>query len=236
MREHNEDGFGVAAERGLFVVADGCGGVSSGERASEIAVQTILNAPITAPRDPIACAIEQASRAILQSTRDNPEARGMGATVAALLLGDGRATLAHVGDCRVGRLVRSTVFHQDREDEIRVSVEWLTQDHLLWRELLRSGASDDAVAQVREQHGTVITRAAGVRDDVDVDVRYHTIGDDPLFILSTDGLHAQVDDARIADVLSHGERSLQARCRELLEASDEAGGYDNATVILVEPR
>jgi protein phosphatase len=42
VRENNEDSFGLAPELNLFVLSDGMGGLESGERASRLAVETVI--------------------------------------------------------------------------------------------------------------------------------------------------------------------------------------------------
>ena len=50
-RAHNEDNFFLLSEENLYVVADGMGGHSSGEVASQIAVETLANFFIDTSRD-----------------------------------------------------------------------------------------------------------------------------------------------------------------------------------------
>src|SRR5687768_8199787 len=103
-REHNEDNFLVDKKLSLFVVADGMGGHASGEVASHIAVHEFRNAletkqsvleqfakgdPAVTTQDVLAVleqGVHAAGFAIFQRGKDEPDKRGMGTTVSALLL------------------------------------------------------------------------------------------------------------------------------------------------------
>ena len=84
-RVENQDSCGfLDTEKGLIaVVCDGMGGGPSGQLASTIAVQKIVeyvvNAPMDMPRtEMVAQAIEYAHQSILAKTAENPALRGMG--------------------------------------------------------------------------------------------------------------------------------------------------------------
>jgi PPM family protein phosphatase len=232
-RSVNEDAFGVDAERGLFVVADGCGGSSSGRAAADIAVKALL-APDDGSgsvSDPLARRIGRANAEVFRRASTDPTQRGMGCAVVALRLArHGPVALAHAGDCRGGRLDEAAV----RGDEPGPpEIAWLTQDHTLQNELRDRVLDPDVLASIPDN---VIVRAVGVSDHIDVDVRYHHAPAEALFILCSDGVHQQVDHHAIARILSDTEVDLAGRCRRLLQASEDAGGSDNATVVLVARR
>lgn len=119
-RSHNEDcaGYRVDGSRGIFVVADGLGGHSSGEVASSLAVNDLVEAWAKTPGaiGPrwLGQAITRANRHIVQEQRKL--GNRMRTTVVALVVEGGSAFWAHVGDSRLyhlrdGRLVSVTADH-----------------------------------------------------------------------------------------------------------------------------
>lgn len=231
-RIDNEDAYGVDAERGLFVVADGCGGFSSGRRASDIVVQATL-APFGAPGEPLVQAMMSANAHIVRRCTEHRDEVGMGATAAALRLDGKRMVVAHVGDCRVGRLDGAMVRRPPYEEP--PELRWLTVDHMLWVDAFNRGVPMDQVAELRALHGNVVVRAIGVEERLDVDARFSELARPTMFILCSDGVHGQVADSTIATSLIEAQRGgdLKAGCAALLSAAEQAGGHDNATVILV---
>jgi protein phosphatase len=234
----NEDAFGVSDDGTWFVVADGCGGRSSGRRASDLAVQCILASdhdsgeqPVVA--DPLAARVLEANDIVFRAARQDPALVGMGCALAALRLRKGHVAIVHVGDCRVGRLGIPFVQRADGNDlpELR----WLTLDHVLWVEAMLAGRSLAEVEEFRSLHGSVIVRAVGAADSLDVEVLYRAVQPGDLFLLCTDGLSAHVPHETITGIL-RSRACLAERCGALLDAAETAGGYDNATVILVETR
>src|ERR1035437_5520491 len=88
IRTNNEDYCAIAAELGLYVLADGMGGARAGERASCLAVDTVAEMLRSAPsRDPQAllAADEEANRRVIEAARSDPSLEGMGTTLVAAL-------------------------------------------------------------------------------------------------------------------------------------------------------
>jgi protein phosphatase len=54
------------------------------------------------------------------------------------------------------------------------------------------------------------------------------------FLLCSDGLFGVVADDRIAEILGVAGVALDAICRRLVEAANEAGGPDNITALVLE--
>jgi serine/threonine protein phosphatase PrpC len=235
----NEDAFGASDDGMLFVVADGCGGRSSGRRASDLAVQCILasehdpNHQSVAVADPLAARVLEANDIVFRAARQDPALVGMGCALVALRLGKGHVAIVHVGDCRVGRLGIPFVQRADGNDH--PELRWLTLDHVLWVEALLAGRPLAEVEEFRSVHGSVIMRAVGVAESLDVEVLYRAVQPGDLFLLCTDGFSAHVPHETITGIL-RSRAGLAERCGALLDAAETAGGYDNATVILVETR
>lgn len=233
-RADNEDACGVSADGTVFVVADGCGGMSSGRRASDLAVQCLTGAPTDGfVSEPLVEGILEANRAVFLDGERNPSRRGMGTTVVALRLGPGRAVIAHVGDCRVGLLGKP--FLQESGAENLPELRWLTLDHRLWIEALLAGRPLVEVEELRGVHETVIMRAVGLTESIPVDAKYVPVEPGMLLLLCTDGLSGQVEHPVISAILRRPD-GLAERCCALIEAAEAAGGHDNTTVMLVEVR
>jgi len=101
VRTNNEDYSRIDPDMGLYVLADGMGGAKAGERASRLAVDTVLESILHAQsRDSQALlvAVEEANRRVLEAAANDPALEGMGTTlVAALEIGDD-LSIASVGD------------------------------------------------------------------------------------------------------------------------------------------
>lgn len=225
-RVDNEDAFGVFESNHVFVVADGCGGRSSGRNAANLTVASFAApSPIKDADldciDPLARAALAANTSIYQQSQTKAETRGQGSALCAIRLSPKMISIVHVGDCRVGRCRKGRF-------------EWLTEDHTLLREVRRSGVSAHELEEVAESHAHVVTRALGTSETVAIDLAYHPLRAGDAYLLCSDGLSAQVSRSEIAELLLGGTRSLAERSVALLEASESAGGQDNATLILLQ--
>ena len=246
-RDHNEDTYLVAdLEHGvpvefegspkelsadahglLFLVADGMGGAASGELASGMAGQVVLNtlraswksngalseeAFAAALRD----ATETANERIHQYAKDNPEHRGMGTTATlAGLFGD-RLFLAQVGDSRA-YLVRSGDARQ------------LTKDQSLMQRLVEAGELTQEEADASDRRN-IILQALGPDAHVTVDLTHQQLRSGDTLILCSDGLSGLVRGEEIARMAGETD-SVEVLCQQLVDLANERGGPDNITVI-----
>lgn len=216
VRGHNEDRHLVRPP--VLAVADGMGGAKAGEVAAGIAV-TSLDALPAAPRPgDLRRAVERANADIRASAAGDSGRAGMGTTVTACMLGDdGRLYVVHVGDSRA---------YLVRDGELRR----LTDDHSVVAELVRGGALTEEQAHHHPQRN-VITRALGASEKVTSDAFQVGVEPGDVVLLCTDGVSAAIGDDAIRAALSDGA-GLDDAARALLAAADEAGGEDNATVVL----
>jgi protein phosphatase len=234
-RSHNEDNFAILAEYGLYVVADGMGGHSSGEIASKMAVDTLEQFFADTSEDPertwpykmdrakgyeenrLITGIKLCNLRIYEQAQRNAKQRGMGTTLAALFAVEDGIYIAHVGDSRVYRI---------RDGRI----ELLTEDHSLLNDYKRmKRLTEEEIANF--PHKNVIVRALGMKDTVKVDTRFESprVGD--VLLLCSDGLCGPVNDQRLLDtVTKYGD--LTAATQRLIETANESGGPDNITCVL----
>jgi protein phosphatase len=229
VRTHNEDRYRVFPEAGLFLVADGMGGRAAGEVAAQMAVDLVAEPFVTRPpedappesgaaRNALVGAIERANREIHQAARRAPGWKGMGTTLAALLVCGRRAAVAHIGDSRVYRL-------RGRR------LDLLTEDHSLWNECVRAGTVDvDHPEEFKLGH--LITRALGTDPAVEVDARLVALEPGDTFLLCSDGLHGTVPHAELLGVLLESERLDDAADR-LVQRANDRGATDNVTAVLI---
>lgn len=224
IREGNEDSY-LCSDR-MYFVADGMGGHSAGEVASDIAVK-VLGAELSrlsnaVSGEQVALAVRQANHAILsESMRDSSKA-GMGTTLTGLAVADPdwtRAIVANVGDSRT---------YLWRHGELRQ----ITKDHSHVQSLVDRGAITRAEARVHHQRNIVL-RAMGIDPTVDVDTFEIEIEEGDRFVVCSDGLVDEADDDEIENTIrsSSGPQDLADR---LVALANENGGRDNITVIVVD--
>lgn len=88
----------------LFMVADGIGGVNSGEVASAMAVTHIAaESARMVDEAGVHAVVNEAHEAIRAAARDNPQHRGMGTTIAGVILTADQLIRFNVGDSRIYR-------------------------------------------------------------------------------------------------------------------------------------
>lgn len=222
-RAHNEDSY--IARAPLFVVADGMGGHSAGDVASDAVVRRLDEAATGPFLD--AEALEQA----LQLATDDIEIAaigtelGVGTTVTGAILTQENDqaffTIFNVGDSRV-YMLDSGVLRQ------------VTVDHSVVQEMVQAGMlhPDDA-----EKHpdSNVITKAIGFGAEPRPD--YWRVPARPglRLLVCSDGLTKEMSATALAAVLAANPDS-EAAATALVTAAVAAGGRDNVTAVVVDVR
>jgi protein phosphatase len=216
-RNNNQDSYVCDESHGLWLVADGVGGLESGEVASAISAYTITTMIFEGH------GVNQSIEAAHQSIRSFAESEAAGVDMAAALVllfekgsfynifwaGDSRAYL--YGD----------------------GLTQLTRDHTYAQSLIDAGDTTVEEAEA-DEHGGHITKALGVRalDAVRADSLAHKWRSGQKILLCSDGLSGYVSDEQIEEVIAAGD-SDEAKIERLIDLALKQGSSDNITAILV---
>ena len=225
-RSSNEDSFLVHDEGSCFLVADGMGGAAAGEIASRIFTETaarcLLQQGDGSETDSVSlvkAVFQTANAQIREHIRSTPEHKGMGCTAELLLFHDAGFVLGHIGDSRTYRMRQGQFVR-------------LTRDHSLVQDQVDQGLISREEAKTHRLRN-VISRAVGVKDELEVDIVRGRYLPGDLFLLCSDGLTDMVSEEFIAHILQN-EEPLITRNKQLIERAKSGGGRDNVTVVLVE--
>ena len=212
----------LAAKGTLVVVADGMGGHSAGEVASQMAADVVSRLYYETRAEPgqaLRRAVEEANRQINEAAAADESKHGMGTTCTALALCGGRAYAAHVGDSRL-YMLRAGQLYQ------------LSEDHSAVNEMVKLGIITKEQARTHEDKN-VILRALGTVAEVEVSVLEPlAVREGDRYLLCSDGLHDLVLEGEIASVLSESE-DIHAAGERLIALAKERGGHDNITVGII---
>jgi protein phosphatase len=241
-RSINEDALLRDDELSFYVVADGVGGHSKGEIASQEAVEQLqmwvlreaaaLRSAFrrTAGGDLEArwevrrlleAGVKSACYMVFGMAEQDPDKRGMSTTISAVLVDDRFCYAAHVGDSRVYRVRGGDVIQ-------------ITEDHTLINYKLKHGLiTPEEAASGKGKN--VITRAVGHKDYVQVDTADIDVRRGDRLLLCTDGLHGYLyTDQDVCELISEGP--LEDCVEAAIALANERGGKDNITAIAVEVR
>ena len=239
VREENEDSIRWFAHSELpfsyIVIADGMGGYSGGALASRIAVDCLAMAfsQMVTPTF-LACtpeqqklmiqatlrkSIRQANHSIIQAKTENPKFAHMGTTLVVAVIWQEQILIAHVGDSRAYLW------------GLRGLVQ-LTRDHSVVQDMIDTGSMTVEEARVSNVRNH-ITRALGVTDDVEPDLRVLNLTESSLLMLCSDGLTEYFDNAEIEYVLATHRPALEC-CYRFIEEANRSGGKDNISVGIIE--
>src|SRR4051794_37439457 len=208
------------AERGLFcAVADGMGGHAAGEEASSMAVKVAHaeyygSNSVGDPMETLRLAVAEANAAVYDAGAGKTGRDHMGTTLTVAVLFNRRVVVGHVGDSRC-YLVRDNLISQ------------ISRDHSWVAEEVEAGRMTPEQGRVNPRRN-IITRALGLRPDVDVDVYESPIEPGDTVVICSDGLHGLVGED---DIVSYVRRlpptdSVDA----LVRLANERGGQDNISV------
>jgi protein phosphatase len=218
-----ESASGGASESFLLVVADGMGGHPAGDVASQMAMNTLIEAFPTLPDGDLGLALKQAYRraneTVFQAGQDEPAHAGMGTTLTTALLHGKYATVANVGDSRA-YLQRGNALTQ------------VTRDHTVVAEEVVQGRLTVDAAR-RDPRRNRLTHVIGTHPRLESklpDVFELTLLPGDRLLLCSDGLYDVLDDGDMRRALQDQDPGDAAR--ELVQSAKERGTRDNATAVV----
>lgn len=226
VRKNNEDACVAIPDLGLFAVADGLGGQSAGEIASNLAIETL--AQHVQEGGSLVSAIIKADRAIVRA-QSQPGCSGMATTVVACQVSpqDGRMHVAWVGDSRAYKLSRPRAGQPGRFCV-------LSEDHTPVQELVRKGEVSWEYSRLHPQANLVSQAlgAPGPDGEVVVSEVYGFLDPGDRVLLCSDGLSGLLEDQEIHALL--GLPTVDEAAAALVQEALDAGGHDNVTVAVLE--
>src|SRR5262245_2120520 len=196
------------------------GGHTVGDLASRMAVAALSDVQPPRSIEEFIVAAEARLHTVNRQLRAEAAARNVdriGSTVVVLLAREGSCAYLWAGDsriylCRQGRLTL------------------LTRDHNLLEELRAKGAAP-AERSARRAAQARITRAVGVRDELQLDGDVVEVEDGDVFLLCSDGLTNELSEQQIMDALLPGNCGQASEA--LIAAAVNCGGRDNVSAVVV---
>lgn len=223
VRSINEDKFYIQ-EPSLYILADGMGGHTSGEIASELAISSICAFLENYPSDwinevTLKDAVLNANSILRKKIEENRTLEGMGTTILLVYIENSILFWAHVGDSRIYTYLRGTLAQ-------------VTHDHSLVGEWIDEGLMTKDQAQTHPARH-VITRSVGAADNLLVDAGRLRLDQETMVLMCSDGLTSMINDSLIRDVMIKNERNPKSCAHDLLKSVYAAGAKDNVTIVTI---
>ena len=235
LRKSNEDSFISDPTLKLFVVADGMGGHSAGEVASNLAVETIegfirrteedvefswpygIEPSLSFSGNRLRTAVHLANRRVFRAAERYDEYTGMGTTLVGALISGKRMAVANAGDSRL------YLFNDGRLTQLTHDDTWAATV------LASQGSANGAVPH--ESMRRVLTNVLGAREQTDVRLTEHDLSSGDAILLCSDGLHGVLDDKDIEAAVGTGATAVEV-VTQLIQAALSRGARDNITAVL----
>ncbi len=216
-RTTNEDCILVDEELGLYIVADGVGGLEKGEVASKMACEKVLEC--TKEGRKLDYSVYEAHGALVDQIEGNHSKKGMATTMAAVLFKDNKYQVSWVGDTRV----------------------------YLWDGKLKLLTKDDSYVEKLFEHGligvedmdthpdrNVISQALGMtRKEVTINNNSGTLERNQVLLICSDGLYSIANEAYIISELSLQE-GMTHLTEKLVNIAVGNDGKDNISLISIK--
>lgn len=229
-REINQDYYSIPKPEDnlqLFILADGMGGYNGGEVASSLATTSAkgyiennfdkIEHNKEAILEMIKNAIEYANMVVFEKSKQEPNLEGMGTTLDICFIYNNKVYVGHVGDSRVYRI---------RGEIIRK----LTKDHSYVQQLVEEGKITREEAEHHPKKNMLL-KALGCTELVEPDLRARNMEQGDILVMCSDGLTNMVSEKEIYRVV---KENPEIAPKVLVELANEAGGYDNITVVTIK--
>lgn len=221
-RRHNEDAMLDSPQTGMWVVADGMGGHSSGDVASSLIVTRLSDLEnvesLDVQTESVCTRLNSINSELCRFAADIEQGSIVGSTVVVLLAKGRNCSVIWAGDSRLYRY-RQGVLTQ------------ITRDHTLADEMMDSGmiTREEALQQVG---ANVITRAVGGHDQLDLDGIHFLAEAGDRYLLCSDGLDKELSADEISrDMMAE---NCQSAVENLINHALSKNGRDNITAIVAE--
>jgi len=219
IRPNNEDSVLDCPDRELWAVADGMGGHSAGDVAS----QTITRCLERLETKTSLVAMVDYLDDTLVATNDSLRAHGrqslggstIGSTVVTMVARESVGVVLWAGDSRLYRCRAKTL-------------EQITRDHNPISDLLDGGGVTEAQAQETDTH--VITRAVGGQSDLFLDLAVFDIAPGDTYLLCSDGLYRELGEAQLCSALTKSKP--EKIVSELLSRGLAGPARDNISLVV----
>ena len=221
LRPINEDSFYLDAEKGLFIVADGLGGLQGGEIASKLAISSFVeDFSLHEQKYPerFEEILWKTTHIVYNRSKSMGFDYGMGTTFTAGLIREDVLHIAHIGD---------SVAACRRGDQFLLLTEEHTEAATV-EDSLRPG--EDALIYDELEHS--LTSCIGQNEDLAIQsVSFRLQAGDRL-LFCTDGLTKTARYPEISQKL-FSKPTPKGVVAKLLAIANSRGGPDNTTVIVV---
>lgn len=224
----NDSDVELSSKGALLVVADGMGGMKSGEKASEFVIEGIKshfsNIPESILHDDKAIiafiknAIIQSDQIIKAYAKDHRESEGMGSTIVLIWMLGEKAYCGWCGDSRI-------YCYNPQNSLVRLS-----HDHSYVQSLVDEGKISEEEA-FDHPDGNIITRSLGDSGEpANPETKIYPIHRRDVFMLCSDGLCGLLNDSQIENILADNCTSSEDALKALWAKGQQEGWTDNATI------
>ncbi|NSY61073.1 PP2C family protein-serine/threonine phosphatase [Agrobacterium tumefaciens] len=203
----------------ITAIADGVGGSSGGAEAAEIAIEAVKTS--TGDMTTFDEVFKTAVSGMKERAETDPTFKKMASTLSAIIIEDGNAHIAHVGDARIYHL---------REKGLKS----LTEDQTEVAELRKKNVLTEYQLR-RYPRKNVLTSALSPREDYTIYHSSATIYAGDRIILLTDGVYQKITKREILE-LSERHQELEAFVESLREQTEKSNPSDNYSALALEFR
>ena len=216
-RTHNEDYFSLIEDEQLFIVADGMGGHAIGRGRLEDGGRDdrrVLPAHARGRRRDLAlqdgplALVHREPAGLRHQARQPPHLRDLDRDLRYKGMG---TTIVVDAWSRATRSTSATSATRASIASATAGSQQLTRDHSLLEDYKEAKPDMTEEEERNFPHKNVITRALGMRETVQVDIRSHQIKSGDVYILCSDGLSGMVADEQIARSSRRRAASSSAR-------------------------
>lgn len=218
--------------RVLAVVCDGMGGMSDGGKASQTAIQMMINGfaqieKLSEVNIPVF--FEQGIRAIDRTIYEFPkeDGKGSGTTMVACIVEDNKLFWASVGDSRIYIL---------RGNQIRQ----VTRDHNYWlklQEMVATGQLTEEEAMKKKQREALISfLGIGNVSLMDINTTPFEMQYGDVVMLCSDGITKTLPDSQILRIMQDDMVKPEKKAQALVDAATHINSHsqDNTTVAIIK--